>query len=253
MRTKTNKFGFEIEGEYSNEFAQSLTEIGSIKGDGSIRRCSSNNLYHKKHHTEITPSEFASEPIERKHLRSTKKIFDMYDKAYRNGDFHWNDTAGFHVHVSFRPKRPPEIISKEFCDFFYEKMQEKFAGALKRRKNNRYCLAMIYDENSIYRGTERYHGVNINPSLHKHGTVEFRIFPAATPYQMWKFLKFTLKTVEEFIDIPLVKKFSIDIPETEEYNRNIDYTLNMEMKEIADGSGFDTFDVAHLKPLKHNV
>lgn len=191
--------------------------------------------------------EFASEPIERKHLRSTKKIFDMYQEAYKAGGFHWNNTCGFHVHVSFRPKRPPEIISKEFCDFFYEKMQEKFLGAFERRKNNRYCRATVYDD-YLYQSSDRYQGININPSLHKHGTVEFRIFPTSTPIRMWEFLKFTLKTIEQFLDIPLVKKFSLDITEMEKYNGDIDYTLDMKVAELGQDER-----IVNLKPLNENV
>ena len=39
--SKIAKFGFEIEGEFSQDAITKLQDIGTIKGDGSLNRCNS--------------------------------------------------------------------------------------------------------------------------------------------------------------------------------------------------------------------
>ena len=39
MKTKINKFGFEIEGEYNQEILSKLEKYGEVKTDGSLNCC----------------------------------------------------------------------------------------------------------------------------------------------------------------------------------------------------------------------
>lgn len=259
MKTKFDRFGIEIEGEFGLGFTDELLDMGTIKSDGSISSCSRSAAYHAKYNTSMTAREFVTEPIEYAHRRSAKKIFDLFDKAYQEGEFHWNASCGFHIHVSFKPLMPPEIFSTQFCDFFLKKTEATFPGVFKRRKNNRFCRA-IFDDTYITQGSDRYRAINMRPAMQRHKTVEFRIWPASTPKRMYEFFKFTLKTIEEFLDSEISLKWDLDEYKQEAEERsseesvkmhrselNIEYQVNMQMVEVL------TEDKINLQPTELDV
>ena len=194
MKTKLYKFGFEIEGEFGGKARTAVRDFGSLKGDGSVRECtSSSEICGRRWGTaELVPSPFAITDI-----RSAKKIFEALAKS---GEYHWNKTAGFHVHVSFKPNFPPEIFSMDFNNFFIKRMRSEFKTEYDSRKNNRYCQTLTRTEGkSIFNGHDRYKAINFLPAFEKHGTVEIRIFPSADPMKMYDYLLFVLKTFKDYL------------------------------------------------------
>lgn len=123
MKSAIDKIGFEIEGEYSSSFiTQIRTGSGIIKGDGSISRCgraSSDRFPNVKYHEKFTncnsEAEYNSPVFEADDMDGIEKVFATFQKAYETGNYHWNRSAGFHVHISFLPKVPPEIKHKAFA------------------------------------------------------------------------------------------------------------------------------------------
>lgn len=204
MKTKIKAIGFEIEGEYDSQFLELLRKYGEIKSDGSVHNCSSygrygewcNNLYTK---------EFASSIIkddkDQTALEKASTILKEYDLAYKRKQYHWNESSGFHVHVSFYPANPPEIMSSDFVRYFINRVKEHFPTEYGQRKSNRYCSTRRITDRTILDGCDRYKAVNIKPSLAKHGTIEFRIFPANNPKKMLKYLNFTIDSINRFVRI----------------------------------------------------
>lgn len=204
MKTKLKKFGFEIEGEFSEDLMEKLAKYGEIKTDGSINRCRNCNL---------SGMEFASRPLAinsygRKQL---KEIFSLLEEKHKEKEFHWNKSCGFHVHVSFSPNQPPEIWSKEFTNGFLQVMGQKFPGILKRRSNNRYCKATSYRDIDIVDSQDRYRFINLNSAYDSHGTIEFRIFPSGNPKNLRKYLVFILKFVRMFIANGIEKTLEVEL------------------------------------------
>lgn len=204
MKSQIIKFGFEIEGEFGREVRDKMASWGGIKGDGSISRCPNN-----KHpqYTDLSMAEFASRPITYgTHIRKVNTIFNYLLRMKKGGKFHWNNSCGFHIHVSFSNDRPTELISKEFLQFFAKKLEKDFKTVHRVRGANSYCKIpseRIFEDDGLmneWMRNERYSFINVYPALQKHGTIEFRIFPANTPNSMKKYLLYTLKAINEFID-----------------------------------------------------
>ena len=220
MKTKIYKFGFEVEGEFSQNLQTALlaSELGRIVSDCSVKRCggSRQRKYHATN-TWLDTAEFVSKPI----LYGNQKvlvnkelitIFKILQKYYLRKEFHWNKSAGFHIHISFNPKVPVEIWSKEFNEYFFEKMKNEFKLAWNQRSNNNTYCRPTTDEAEIALTGNRYYAINFSPAFVKHGTIEFRIFPAASPKAMRKYLSFTFKTIKDFLN-----------NETHRLNRKIDF------------------------------
>ena len=132
MRTKINKFGFEIEGEFTQDFADMLVKkgYGNIVNDGSLNPCSSQRVIDKHHNSmkDLHTLEFVSKVIDYSDSgkKTMRKIFKLFSENVGNKEYHWNRSCGFHIHLSFRPKLPVEIWSVEFANFFKYKLEKEF-------------------------------------------------------------------------------------------------------------------------------
>lgn len=186
MISKILQFGFEIEGEFSTELDEKLESYGGVKTDGSVRSC-------KLGCDDLTPGEFASEALT--NLSEAKKIFKIFQKH----KYHWNNSAGFHIHVSFYPKLPQEIMSSCFINYFKKELYNSYPDVISLRGKNRYCRISKITDFDITYSEDRYRFINFMPALHKHGTIEFRIWPSGKPLKMYEYLCFTLEKIEFFI------------------------------------------------------
>lgn len=216
MRTKIAKFGFEIEGEFSENTLDLLRGEGVIKTDGSIHVC--------RTHVYKTDSdyEFNSNPMKLNVTgrRQTRKIFDILQEAYEKKEYHWNKTMGFHIHVSFTPKKPPEIFSSQFASQFEKLIRTKFSSMVRAREKNQYCRIDCSDENIAYEH-DKYTFINFNSAYSEHGTIEFRIFASNNPKTMRRYLSTTLRFVAQFLRKDLSVDFNAeleDMPHNQEYN-----------------------------------
>jgi hypothetical protein len=228
MKAEIKKFGFEVEGEFSQNLMNKLQDrgYGKIATDGSLKQCP--YPVKVKYHSptnELHNYEFVSRPLlySDAKKKTATKIFNLLNVYYKKKEFHWNESAGFHVHLSFEPQIPVEVWSKEFAEFFKQKLQERFKLVYKKRKDEHYCEVKI-DETVIgdlelrSDSSERYCFINFTPAYKKHGTIEFRIFPANKPLTMKKYLKATFRIVEEFLaqsDTILHREFEFEESESE--------------------------------------
>ncbi len=213
MTSRLLRFGFEIEGEFSpyTQARLSLEDNVDIDEDGSIRSC-----------LEVKPRPQLSDSSTLAHTKLNLRecrfgIFNRGDDVseyfkllgYWGKDFHANRSSGFHVHLSFDPKWPPELISSDFFLNFMAGVKREFPEEYKARNGNRYCKffgARKSDkvDEEIYKGRQtydRYRAINL-ASLSKHGTVEFRLWPSNRPAMMKKYLDFTLDFVQDYINTP---------------------------------------------------
>jgi hypothetical protein len=244
--SKIKAFGYEIEGEFSTSFEKKLIDVGEMKGDGSLRNCPFDDAFHVKHNLpSIHTAEFNSEVFSYdnpKEVEAGVYLFEVFQKAYEKGLYHWNKSCGFHVHISFTPKFPVEIFSKQFYDYFMGKMKAVYPKEYKARRNNSFCKDNV-EENEIAYDGERHASINFKTAMRTHGTIEFRIFPANSPKKMKEYLQFVLKEVGFFlknivIDESFVCEISTDHTSTEEITANIkssdvnikEYKLKVENK-----------------------
>lgn len=203
MKAKIDKIGIEIEGEFTSDLHSELQLFGgSMKYDGSVRQCSTTHSYHKKFPNQhLGTGEYITQPIKREDKKHFKKVFDLLEEAKKQGRFHWNKSAGFHIHISFNPKIPPEIRSTEFTKFALDKFQNEFPLEYRIRTAGQWCKIDDLNRDSFIaqRSPNRYRAVNY-ASFAKHGTLEFRIFPSKHPYKMYEYFRFTINMVEEFLN-----------------------------------------------------
>lgn len=212
MRTKIKSFGFEIEGEWSEDAQNKMNDYGSIKSDGSLSRCSSTK------HNYLPDMEFASNILNT--LSEARKIFSLVKEYHKKKEYHYNDTMGFHIHVSFSPKtrKPVEIFSTQFYKFFTEELKKTFPKVYKKRSENTYCPVRNLNDSDVLTSTQRYNAVNFLPAYRKFGTIEFRIFPASTPDKMKKYFLFTLKTIRKFLNSEIKINPDMDFQESSSFN-----------------------------------
>ena len=219
MKTIIDRFGFEIEGEFSNGFSDDIraNNLGVMKGDGSVHACGSYDSgttgYDKEAHgrASLSSGEFNSRPFyfgRMGEMEEAKKVLDTFKAAAKAKRYHWNISAGMHVHVSFHPIKPPELYSLEFSQYFEKLLKQNFPVEYKLRKGNRFC-GVIQDEQQIAKPRDRYRFINYTQSNHK--TIEFRFFPANEPEKMWGYLQFTLNAISEFLLLGLEKKIVEEI------------------------------------------
>lgn len=192
MKTKILKFGFEIEHETVAPICDYLQNYGVTKNDGSLDLCDDHD------NNEFDAWEFASNPYtyNLEGLRQARKIFQYLQKQKDNKGWHSNITCGFHVHVSFKPYKPAELMSIQFHDYFIAQAVKNFPEECKTRAGNRFC---VFDEveEDIIKTHDRYKAINY--SMEHHKTLEFRLFPSSGPDKMFEYLKFILKTCDKFI------------------------------------------------------
>jgi hypothetical protein len=226
MRHRIDKIGIEIEGEYSEKLSHLLNKRGIMKGDGSINCCY--ECYEKKLHAE----EYNSKPYTS--MRTFGALFKLLNKYAQRGEFHWNTSMGLHIHMSFNKKFPTELFSIQFINYFHKRMAKQFPEAWALRHDNHFCSTDIR-ERDIYRNTsDRYKSVNLLPALNRHGTIEFRIWPSDSPVMMYKYLKFTVKTVKLFLKRTIRVREQAELPdiftpEVMEFTQNIDLTPEIKL------------------------
>lgn len=190
MTTTIDRVGLEIEGEWTAEGAEEMRWKGvQFKRDGSISSQDGGMAW-----------ELVTAP-----KRPNKRLFmflDKLDKVERAGGYKYNETMGFHVHMSFsngKTHYPFEVWSKQFNAYFLYKLEKQFPQVWESRKNNRYCRAYKHRSDAeVAEPHSRYQAVNYQ-AYGKHGTVEFRIFPADSAVNMRKYLEFTIETVRGFL------------------------------------------------------
>ena len=203
MKTQINKIGFEIEAEMSCSLSNELSIVGEIKTDGSLYRCNSSER--EKHHCDyeqLSCLEYASRVFEYSEggLKKIDRVFEIFEKYYKMKEYHWNNTMGMHIHISFKPKIPVEIWSLQFSQYFMKRMKKEFPEAYRlRAKHNQYCVIEESKWNIAF-SENRYVAINYVSALEKFGTIEFRIFPADKPMEMKNYLYFTIEAIEEFIE-----------------------------------------------------
>jgi hypothetical protein len=219
MRAKIKQVGVEIEGEFSDKFMEQLGDYGgSIKSDGSVRRCTANAFHSRFRYKDLYPMEYASEPIAEKDKGHIKTLFEMFIEASRQGDYHWNRSAGFHIHLSFKPKIPPEIRSPIFTKFMLDGFQKKFPKEYETRINGQWARIEGLDDDEFLshckrtRGRDRHRAINFE-SLYKHGTIEIRLFPSARPSKMFEYYKHTIRLVKKYLKSAELHRFVNDVEE----------------------------------------
>ena len=209
MITQIKKIGFEIECESDYDTQEKLQGWGSIGSDGSIHRCSS----HKSKYRDMAVCEFRSKVFNVENIdekKGPKGLFEMLAKQEGDGRFHWNETMGFHVHVSFtNDGRPPEMFSGEFVEFFLNRMKKAFPEVYEKRKDNYYCKAAYLLDN-IIQPHDRYRAVNYC-SWSEFETIEFRIFASTDPKEMWEELNFVVDTINAFLSTPFKKSWTVKL------------------------------------------
>lgn len=228
MKTKIKKVGFEIEGEFSRQLISELELLGKIKGDGSLRHCDSG--YCNQNNLQL--AEFNSEPFLPTSTKLDKFFVDLQSE-YKKKRFHFNATCGFHIHISFSPVKPLEIFSEEFVSYFIDCLKKQLPDVVERRKESTYCIINKSDEQLSY-NLSRYRAVNIYPSFSSHRTIELRIFPSDEPLKMLSYVKFAVRTVQNFIEKGFERKFDeILIPvEHKCIEQNIEVIIPNLMKNI---------------------
>jgi len=205
MKTKINKFGIEIEGEFSDELRRKIDEleIGKWTSDGSIRRCDcpTGKRFPKGHSARLVEAEYVTKPLRynEQGLEKAERLIELIDKYYRKGHFHYNKTMGMHIHLSFNKRRASELWSIEFVNFFVDRLENRFPGVYQKRTTQSTYCQEIKNEQEISQGFERYKAINFTSAYIKHGTIEFRIFPTDRPRRMRCYLDFLFKTVNAFI------------------------------------------------------
>lgn len=200
MTTKILKVGFEIEGEFSHELMNELLAYGSIHVDSTVRKCE--DVADWKMGSErdtrcsysLIPNEFSSNPYV-----PTSRNIDKIFKLFNEHPYHWNYSAGMHVHLSFEPRIPVELWSMEFYKQFHKLLAQQYPHIPSLRfKGNDYCRVLRTEED-IARKRSHYNSINFLDALLEHKTVEFRVFPSDNPMRMREYLEFTITNVKNFI------------------------------------------------------
>lgn len=219
MKTVPVKYGIEIEGEYGLLFQEIVRNYGTLKGDGSVKHCS--NIGKKCVSDGLNCAEFASKAIALDDEMTTKKIFAAFQAAYENKLWHYNISAGFHIHMSFLPELPPEIFSAEFAKFFKTALEKDYPDVIELRGTNSYCKLQYTEAEIAYGNVERYRFINFWPAFEKHHTIEFRIWPTNEPMKMLEYFNFTVNKVREFLAQPYRSTQSITIKKLDDIEEEI--------------------------------
>lgn len=224
MKTTLKTIGFELEGEFSEAAIEDIDGSGytDLAGDGSITSCC-NHLRAREIRYGVFNNDKAGLKDIEEEIRKLKEWYDL-------DEYHFNSSMGFHIHLGFEPQLPPEIVFSKFSSFFLSRLSGKYPEAYRVRSRNKYCkvIGLCSDESILERHT-RYRAINYLPALDKHGTVEFRIYPADSPETLKDYIDFTIKTVEEFLKKDIKLKYGVktlDGIKTENINEKI------ELKEI---------------------
>jgi hypothetical protein len=175
--------------------------------------------------------EFASNPLEFNPalLDELKKKFERLQKHYDAGRYHFNKSMGMHIHLSFNNEHPPELISPKFVAYFKKAIQRELPSVFEARKDNNYCKYRIPSNELLqhHHRHDRYRFINIWPAMSRHNTIEIRAYPSEQPKEMYKYLRFTFKTINEFIAKGQKIKTKCELSEPAGYN----YAFEAEQRE----------------------
>ena len=271
MKEKIAKVGFELEGEFSSHLQSWLSPKGDMKEDGSVNTCSSVVCEN------LESGEFASKAYPIDQLDKALELLDTISKMNENAEkkfgykrhYHWNHSAGFHIHVSFTTGKSHQIWSTQFADYFTERLKKELPEVYETRKNNRFCRIMKYTDEAIGFGRfadqsdRRYRFINFLPAFERHKTMEFRIFPANDPRELKKYINFTVGTIQDFfkksnkllkvqIEEPLKKKEDQDYQE-DVYVKNVNGQVEENMS-LNPAPRFSLFlGSVNVKPVRHLI
>lgn len=226
MKTKINAFGFEIEGIFDSDSVNKFRTCGKIKGDGSVHGCDNlsggnhNCKWCNNHAYQACEYNTGVIPYTKAGAKEANDILKLFNTEYEAGNFHFNKSTGFHIHLSFNPKVPKEILSIQYHDFMVKRITIKYMSLLEKnnRIGNTYCKEYKGSRKDIcreiWRGSERYRNINFQPALQRHGTIEFRWFPTCEPRIMADILKDILKWTDQFIKKGIEEKLEFNITMT---------------------------------------
>ena len=120
-----------------------------------------------------------------------------------------NSSTGFHVHLSFIPRIPALLWSREFVLDVERAIAAEFPEAWSMRARNRFCRSYgraIGLEAQITRRHgklfEKYRSVNIlrlQKFWDSQQTVEFRIFPTTTKREMRRYVRFVYEWTRAYL------------------------------------------------------
>jgi hypothetical protein len=211
MESKIKAIGLEIEGEWSPNLQSELTSRYEIQwhDDGSVEHCYELRTREGLSCENLDTREGVTWPIpyNQEGLEKIKDLFAYLHSSFQDGKaYHWNRSCGFHIHFSFTPKEPPELLSLAFADYLKEQIITKYPKVYELRKGISYCSFNPLLEKNIGSTawgrlhSNRYHYLNTMVALREHGTIELRAFPADEPKKMKDYFDFSVNTINEFID-----------------------------------------------------
>src|SRR3990167_2995083 len=197
-----HKIGVEIECEVLQEVIDDYREnFGQVKSDGSINCCRNSKCLVSFFYAR----ELVTRPIQLKVNGKPRKLFyQMFyrlQKAYKNKQFHWNDTMGCHLHISFKPEKKPSILwSKKFYDYLCQFWRAEFSEMYLARRDNNYC-EVKQTESKMF-SFERYQALNFQSAYNKHKTLEIRIFNTTEPRIMKQYILKTIEAINLYLADP---------------------------------------------------
>lgn len=190
-------FGLELEGSWDEAvWDKKLFGVKEVKSDGSL--------------TCDYPAELTTYPMVS--IKVLEKVLKNLDKYYLG----WNSSCGCHIHVSvavissttlnyYQDKyvAEPSLIAsnkktwwlkQQIISDYYEIIQEITARfpEVEKRLVNTYCEEPSFSS----LGRTRYQAINI---LSRHGTIEFRLFPANELERYIEYTDFLVKLLEKKI------------------------------------------------------
>lgn len=191
-----NKIGVEVETALASLNLSSVRYLKEVKNDGSI------------HCEEGYAKEVVSEATD---LRNIYEFLDSLKRYILVEQV--NESMGFHIHISFnRHYYFIQIFSRDFINYFLDKLKKEFSNyyKLQRRFCNSYCGTYYSDSyfTKMY-SSSRYKAVNIIKAYNRHKTVEFRIFNSSDVKTMKKYVSFTVRAINKYLDKNLKSMFSI--------------------------------------------
>lgn len=229
--TRISKVGLEIEGEFHQDSLDKLSRLYTLHGDGSVHDCDNYDVddatkWHNKHgEVECYETrELNTEPQSPFSEGGIEYFNNLFD-SLKAPSYHWNQSAGFHIHMSFiAASRIPEIIfDTEFIKAFSNQIKSQFPTEYRLRRDNDYCgdpcghvkddaelLEVMKCKRQAGTARNRYQAVNMISSWEDDGrkTIEFRIFPANSPEKMREYLNFTINFVNIWLGLDNERLFS---------------------------------------------
>lgn len=237
-----HRIGIEVEGEFSHQLTAKLRGVGrvSLVRDGSVRLIKNGYGTHE-------PREMRLGPVapDRPHWR---EVIQMLARGYTP-----NITAGLHVHVSLKDGKQVNIKDGSlfwsgFAAFVKRRLFEDWPREMLERRNaTGFCEIGSSNGSSLGNSSnsEEYDarlriGINgryqfINQcAFNRHRTIEFRVWPSASPKQMVKMVEWTIAVVREWLAMSgeVVKTEAIMPAQLDRVERFYHETIRMDVPDI---------------------